>query len=102
MKVDTYGEVDGTIQAIHERLYEQPLTMAMSADPEKYAYYSGGVIEPDSQYCSVTINHTVTLVGYQDHYHGEREGRDTNLVCRKRRVEDSDYRSGCKYRDEFK
>ena len=80
-----------------------PLTMAMAADPDIFAYYKGGVMEPHSKYCAPTLNHTVTIVGYQPEYQVDaRKSSEDNQICRKRKASEDNYFSGCKYTDEFK
>ena len=68
MKVESYGEVKGTIASIHEKLSTEPLTLAMSADAGTYAYYKGGLIEHGSKFCGQNLNHTIVLVGYDPNF----------------------------------
>ena len=77
------------------------MAAAIAASVTDFPYYSGGIIEPGSNFCSSRLNHAVTVVGFEPAEAGATTTKEV-MWCRRRRFSDRYYTSGCRYSDEFR
>lgn len=68
-RVQTFIDVENTVDALVEAIYKQPVSVAIEADTQTFQFYSSGVF--DDPGCGEALDHGVAAVGY-----GTLDGKD--------------------------
>jgi len=61
-RVETFYDVDNTVEALVAAIAQQPVSVAIEADQQTFQFYKSGVY--DDPACGDTLDHGVAAVGY--------------------------------------
>jgi len=61
-RVDTFVDVENTVDALMEAISKQPVSVAIEADTQSFQFYKSGVF--DDPGCGENLDHGVAAVGY--------------------------------------